>query len=123
MFRRDAPKKPVRYQVLGRHERPRNDGDDSTRRRPFPKRDVSRDISAGQKLRKVTSANNKRESFADYKLDYLSLDQRELIPLIAKSFCPKVERVSLVRGTDMYRASIELFDKNEKKKNKNYDDY
>lgn len=35
-----------------------------------PEEASPRDISAGQKLRKVTSANNERESYADYKLDY-----------------------------------------------------
>lgn len=58
-----------------------------------------REISAGQKLRKVMSANNERESFVDYELDYTSLGRRgrALIPPITKSFCPKVKRVSLIK--------------------------
>lgn len=54
--------------------------------------EVSRDIFAGQKLRKVISANNERESFADYKLDYPSLGRR------GRALNPAYRRVLLSEG-------------------------
>lgn len=98
-----------------RNEVPRKDVVGSAHRRSFPKR-FPRDISAGQKLRKVMSANNERESFADYKLDYPT---RTSIPYLSPS--PSVRRskgVSLIKrrwnACDQSSCSC-----NKNKKNKN----
>jgi len=58
--------------VPGYRERSRNNVDGFVHENCRPG-DVSRGISAEQRLRKIMSANNGRKYAADYKLDYPSL--------------------------------------------------
>lgn len=78
-----------------------NDSSARENRRPFPER-FPETFPRGRNCARVMSANNERESFADYKLDYpLGRRGRALNPAYRRVFLSEGRKSFSLEGTGM----------------------